>query len=272
MSWELYAFLCCQFLVALFIALHDWVPLGALSNRAALRATDTRARLLWVTLVSALPYAIGFVATAHYAATGFPMWLGYLLWISYTAGLYGMLRAWWVPYLLVADPVRAARYQVRFANTHAFLPTRNGIRPDTLHICFHAVFIAAFILLCVLTFSAHAFLMGTRQGLGVAVVLLRPAGCRPALHEFCVLSEPRQSRGQRELIRRVPAGQHVQVMVSSRQFCAEHIGRQDCLEALELTGPVCQGLPLDRRGRGLTGCRIAIRIEEPKGRFVSVSG
>ena len=71
-----------------------------------------------------------------------PMWLGDLLWISYVAGSYGMLRAWWVPYLLVPDADRAARYQVRFSNTHAFLPTRNGIRPDTLHVCFHAVFLA----------------------------------------------------------------------------------------------------------------------------------
>jgi len=87
------------------------------------------------------------------------MWLGDLLWISYLAGLYGALRAWWVPYLIFADPARAARYQVRFSNTHAFLPTRNGIRPDTLHLCFHAVLLTAFILLCILTFTKHAFML-----------------------------------------------------------------------------------------------------------------
>jgi hypothetical protein len=160
MSWLIVGFLGCQLFVVLFIALHDWVPLGKLSNRPAIRATDTRARLLLVTAVSALPYAIGFAASVRYAATGFPMWLMYLLWISYLAGFYGLLRAWWVPYLLLEDPVRVARYQERFANTHAFLPTRNGIRPDTLHVCFHAVFLMAFILLGVLTFSGHAFLTG----------------------------------------------------------------------------------------------------------------
>jgi hypothetical protein len=147
------AFLGCQLFVVLFIALHDWVPLGKLSNPTGIRATDSRGRLFLVTLVSTLPYAIGLVASAHYAATGFPMWLMYLLWISYIAGLYGMLRAWWVPYLLIEDPVRAARYRERFANTHSFLPVRNGIRPDTLHLCFHVVFLAALILLCDLTFS-----------------------------------------------------------------------------------------------------------------------
>jgi hypothetical protein len=146
------AFLGCQLFVVLFIALHDWVPLGKLSNPEAIRAADSRRRLLFVTVISTLPYAIGFVASAHYAASGFPMWLMYLLWVSYIAGLYGMLRAWWVPYLLLEDPVRAARYQNRFASTHAFLPARNGIRPDTLHVCFHIVFLAALILLCVLTF------------------------------------------------------------------------------------------------------------------------
>jgi len=154
------AFLGCQFLVVLFISLHDWVPLGKLSNRPAIRAADTRRRLLLVTVLSALPFAIGFAASAYYTRTGFPMWLMYLLWISYITGFYGMLRAWWVPYLLLKDPVRAARYQERFANTHAFLPTRNGMRPDTLHVGFHVVFLAALILLCVLTFSTQAFLSG----------------------------------------------------------------------------------------------------------------
>jgi len=160
MNWVLHAFLVGQLLVVLFIAVHDWAPLGALNNLAAIRATDTLPRRILVTFLSALPFAIGFAATAEYAATTFPMWLGDLLWISYTVGLYGMVRAWYLPYLLVADPARAARYRVRFANTHAFLPTRNGIRPDTLHVCFHAVFLATFILLCILTFSTHAFMVG----------------------------------------------------------------------------------------------------------------
>src|ERR1700679_1183278 len=91
-------FLGCQLFVVLFIALHDWAALGSLNNLAAIRATDSRSRLLIVTLISALPYVIGFAATAYYSGSRFPMWLGNLLWISYTAGLYGMLRAWWVPY------------------------------------------------------------------------------------------------------------------------------------------------------------------------------
>jgi hypothetical protein len=67
-----------------------------------------------------------------------------------------MLREWWIPYLLVADPVRVARYQVRFAHTHAFLPERNGIRPDTLHVTFHIVLVATVVLLGIVTFGSGA--------------------------------------------------------------------------------------------------------------------
>jgi hypothetical protein len=152
-AWVLYAFLGCQLFVVLFIAIHDWIPLGKLNNLAGIRGVDTKGRLLWVTALSTLPFAIGLLASLYYAARGFPMWVMTWLWISYGSGVYGMLRAWWIPYLLVPDPVRAARYQQRFAHTHAFLPTRNGIRPDTLHVCFHVVLITLVVLLGVITFT-----------------------------------------------------------------------------------------------------------------------
>ena len=67
------------------------------------------------------------------------------------SGLYGLLRAWYIPYLLIPDPERAARYQQRFNRTHAFLPARNGIRPDTLHVSFHAVYLVLVALLVKIT-------------------------------------------------------------------------------------------------------------------------
>lgn len=150
-----YAFIACQLYVVLFIALHDWIPLGRLSNLAGVRSADTTARLLRVTALSTLPYAIGLGGSVYYASSRFPDWLMWLLWISYGAGVYGMLRAWWVPYLLVPDPVRAARYQQRFRDTHAFLPMRNGIRPDTLHVSFHALFLTSLVLLAFLIFAGR---------------------------------------------------------------------------------------------------------------------
>ena len=147
----LLAFIACQLYVVLFIAIHDWVPLGSLNNLAGIRAVDSFERRLRTTLLSTLPFAVGLVASIYYASTQFPPWLWWLLWISYGASVYGMLRAWWIPYLLIHDSARAERYQTRFAGTHAFLPQRNGIRPDTLHVVFHVVLVTLVLLLTLLT-------------------------------------------------------------------------------------------------------------------------
>ena len=146
------AFIACQSIVVVFIAIHDWIPLGRLNNLAGIRAVDSKAKLLIVTVLSTLPFAIGLAGSAYYAAAGFPMWLLYWLWISYGVAVYGMMRTWWLPYLVKPDPARTARYQQRFANTHAFLPLRNGIRPDTLHVCFHLVLVTLVVLLAILSF------------------------------------------------------------------------------------------------------------------------
>jgi len=160
MTATLLAFLVCQSVVVLFIALHDWVPLGSLSNLAAVRAADSTGRLVFVTALSTLPFAIGLAASFHDAPARMPHWLTWWLWITYGVGVYGMLRAWYWPYLFGGDPARAARYQHRFAHTHAFLPTLHGIRPDTLHVCFHAVLLATVALLGVLTFRDGVFGFG----------------------------------------------------------------------------------------------------------------
>lgn len=154
------AFIAGQLYVTLFIALHDWLPLGRLNNLQGIRAADSLGRRVLVTAYSTLPFAIGCIASLHFAGSRDPHWLRWLLWCSYGAGLAGILKAWWLPYLVRPDPARAERYRVRFAGNHAFLPARNGIRPDTLHVSFHAVFLVTLALLAVLTFSGRAPMMG----------------------------------------------------------------------------------------------------------------
>jgi hypothetical protein len=131
----------------LFLLLHDWVPLGRLNNHAAKRRMDSHSELAWTTLLPAIPVAIGLWGTATHIATRYPGWLTWLLWITYVTLLFGMLRAWWIPYLLRAEPERAARYRLIFAGTHRFLPERNGIAPDTLHVSLHLATVAIVILL-----------------------------------------------------------------------------------------------------------------------------
>jgi hypothetical protein len=149
------AFVLLQSYVVLFIGLHDWLPLGRLNNLAGIRAVDSRARLLLTTVLSALPFAVGLAGSLYYFAGRFPSWLVWLLWITYGVGLYGMLRSWYLPYLVYTDAARVERYRQRFADTHAFLPMHHGIRPDTLHVTFHAVLIAVVALLCALTLSGR---------------------------------------------------------------------------------------------------------------------
>jgi hypothetical protein len=127
-----------QGFVTAFLLLHDWIPLGRLNNLAAMRGEDSLGHRIWVTLLPAAPAAIGLYFSAERFGRPYPQWLWTLLWITYGLLLLGLLRAWWVPYLLATDKERAERYEVIFAGTHSFLPERNGITPNTLHVLFHA--------------------------------------------------------------------------------------------------------------------------------------
>ncbi len=125
-----------------FLLLHDWVPLGRLSNLDAVRTSDSKTKLFWTTVLSALPFAAVFVVSCLYwNASRWPMWLQTWLWYTYGIALAGMLWAWWIPYLVLPNPERAERYRVRFAGTMKFLPERNGISPDTLHVIYHAILV-----------------------------------------------------------------------------------------------------------------------------------
>lgn len=148
-----HALVICQVIAVIFLALHDWVPLGTLNNVTGLRTVDTRGKLLSSTAVSTLPFAAVLFASILYIDDHYPVWLIWWLWATYIACAYGILRAWWIPYLVSPDPDRAARYRVRFAGTHSFLPIRNGIRPDSLHVAFHALIASILIMLAFRTFA-----------------------------------------------------------------------------------------------------------------------
>ena len=131
----------------LFLWIHDWVPLGRLNDVAAVRAADSTGRLIFVTVLQSLPFTIGLVFSLKSLGTPVPHWLGNWLWISYGLLLLGQLRAWWIPYLIQAEPARALRYDRMFGNTHSFLPKRNGVVPNTAHVALHAATISTLLLL-----------------------------------------------------------------------------------------------------------------------------
>ncbi len=134
-----------------FLWLHDWLPLGTLNDIPAVHAADSRARLVAVTIIQSLPFTLCLAFTLAHPAPPTPHWLLWWLWISYGFLFAGELRAWWIPYLFVSDPERANRYQAMFGKTHAFLPARNGIVPNTLHVALHACTAGTLVVLACLT-------------------------------------------------------------------------------------------------------------------------
>jgi hypothetical protein len=132
-----------------FLWLHDWVPLGRLNDVAEVHRADSLQRLVIVTIVQSVPFTIGLIFSAKYFGHPYPHWLVTWLWISYVLLFIGQLRAWWVPYLLKADPERALRYRQMFGNTHSFLPARNGMVPNTAHILLHLATAATLLVLFV---------------------------------------------------------------------------------------------------------------------------
>jgi hypothetical protein len=142
-------FLTLQSLVVIFLFFHDWIPLGRLNNLNAIRGEDSIGQRVYVTLLGALPAGVCLWLSARHFGQPYPMPTEIWLWITYVLFVAGMLRAWWLPYLLFPDAERAARYQTIFAGTHTFLRRRNGIAPDTLHTIFHVCLMATFVTLCI---------------------------------------------------------------------------------------------------------------------------
>ncbi|MGH9712606.1 MAG: hypothetical protein ACRD5M_04825 [Candidatus Acidiferrales bacterium] len=130
-----------------FLFLHDWIPLGSLNNISAVRRVISGWQLMVTTLVSGVPFAIGLAFSLRYYGRAYPHWLHTWLWVSYGLLFLGELRAWWIPYLIQPEPQRATRYQSLFASTHSFLPARNGIVPNTLHVILHAATFTTVLLL-----------------------------------------------------------------------------------------------------------------------------
>lgn len=150
-SLSKFALLTLQSFVVLFVAFHNWIPLGTLNKVEGVRAEFPPGKLLLTTLINFAPFVIGLGASVFYFGRAYPGWVFWWLWLTYGLACCGSITSWWLPYLFRPDPKLAARYRTMYANTHSFLPERNGIRPNTLHVMFDVVTIAMLIDLAVLT-------------------------------------------------------------------------------------------------------------------------
>jgi hypothetical protein len=122
----------------LFLSLHDWVPLGRLTDLAALRSQRSlRARIIASILMGAIA---GLALYLNWVESPTPS-NGVLLFtlILYSFFLLGAIRAWWLPYLfgIGASEKLVAEYQVMFGNTYTWLPKRHGITVNAIHIVWH---------------------------------------------------------------------------------------------------------------------------------------
>jgi hypothetical protein len=93
----------------------------------------------------ALMIAIWAVLSLRYFGRPYPTAVRVYLIAIYGLLLVGEFRAWWKPYLFGADPKLVQRYEAMFGKTHAFLPKRSGIVPNTAHVVLHACTLLAFL-------------------------------------------------------------------------------------------------------------------------------
>lgn len=136
---------CFQVFILLF---HDFLPLGPLNDvRAAHRAHAT-VKLILGAIVSSLLPGIGLVLTWKFTASGYPVWLVLYLLGAYLFLLVGEIEAWWATYFFGYQAAeRAPLYEAMYGRTAAFLPKRNGIVPNALHVILHLATAATLVLL-----------------------------------------------------------------------------------------------------------------------------
>ena len=134
------------FLILVFMLVHDWVPLGSLNDIEAVKAVNTEDELIRTTVINAGSILIVIIITLLFVGKRYPKWARAWLIIHLLSILVMAMMAWWIPYFYGASDVLITRYGVLFGNTHVFLPERNGITPNTIHVIFHSILLMTLLL------------------------------------------------------------------------------------------------------------------------------
>src|SRR5712664_418079 len=136
-------FIALQVFILVFLLLQDWVPLGRLNDIAGVRSQNTPGQLALATLINGSAIAITLFLSVRFYQVPYPAWIKVALVAILGTLFVGELRAWWISYFFGTDPKRRARYAAMFGKTHAFLPERHGIRPNTAHVALHVATLLA---------------------------------------------------------------------------------------------------------------------------------
>jgi len=154
-SWQLHLDMRAHILVWLqgfqvaILLFHDWIPLGALNDIRAMRLGRRLGTVALATALSSLFPFLGLTLSCINLNRSWPHWLDLYLLAAYGFLFMGELEAWWIPYLLSYQPKRAADYQAMYGHTWAFLPPRNGIQINALHLLLHSATFATVMILVV---------------------------------------------------------------------------------------------------------------------------
>jgi len=135
-----------QIFHVVFLALHDWIPLGRLNDVRAVRKENPGSKLLVGTVITTSLFVPPLVEGLRHVHGPWPGWVWVWLRVAYGLLFLGELQAWWWPYFMGTSEKTVERYRVMFGETHAFLPTRCGIRINTLHFVLHVMTLATLVL------------------------------------------------------------------------------------------------------------------------------
>ena len=137
-----------------FVLLHDWIPLGHFNDISGIRAEKSDAELILTTVVNGLSFSIVLIIALIFLGKPYPLWARFWLVIHLFWIIYGAASAWWIPYFFGTTPDMVQSYATMFGNTHAFLPVRNGIVPNTIHTVFHFTLLSTWFLALYLAITA----------------------------------------------------------------------------------------------------------------------
>jgi hypothetical protein len=137
-----------QLIIFLFLILHDLVPLGRFNDVRAVKEYKGIHKTIRDALINGIPYGFLVLVFIYVGHGTYPLWAKIYTLLVYSLYTLGILLSWYIPYFFGASEKRKIAYQKQFHNTITFLPWRNGITVNALHVIYHCLHIIAFISIC----------------------------------------------------------------------------------------------------------------------------
>lgn len=131
-----------------FLLLHDWIPLGPFNNlKAQSQHLKLWQRILGPIISAVLPGIGLYFSILHRNSLPYPWWLSLYLLGTYAFLFIGEIEAWWATYFWGYKRERGAVYQAMLSGTVTFLPLRNGVAPNAIHVLLHLSTLVTLVLL-----------------------------------------------------------------------------------------------------------------------------